>query len=292
MWEFLRPGISQDIAAEVLGGILLGLGNVGEPHDGSTSMGSSPEMWMLLGDPAEIATSYMMWVEEAEAALLRLYKNRALAGGLHTDRYWRIRDIGLDNTERPTEMVVAERDYQSDRLNNLLAQLEEFRLALAHQEDESFILLDTNVLLHGLLFTEVDWSKFVDARNASIILPLAVIDELDKIKDSGRTAAKNARATLREIHTLLGSSDERMGPFRVRDRVTLRLVPEPDNHIRLPRMDDEIVRQVGYFNAVTDGRVKIVTRDRGMSVRASFAFLPCEMLPSHLERSPSADISL
>ncbi|MGD8193373.1 PIN domain-containing protein [Herbiconiux sp. P18] len=284
-WEFLRTGVTQAVAEGRLTSLLLGLTKVGERSPSILDIPSSPEMWTLLGDPSHIATSYMMWVEDAEETLALIYEDRNVAQRLHTERYWRIRDIEPDNTGRPTEMVVAEREYQAHRLNGLLSQLQEFAAALSYGRDESFLMLDTNVLVHGKLFTEVDWTQFTGYGSASILLPLAVIDELDKLKDSGRAGpSEKARATLRELHKVISGSTS-PDAYVVRPSVALRLVTEPRNHHRLSRVDDEIIRQATYFNALTENRVKLVTRDRGMSVRASYASLSCEMFPPELERS-------
>jgi predicted ribonuclease YlaK len=72
--------------------------------------------------------------------------------------------------------------------------------------------------------------------------------------------------------------------MQLRQNVWLQLMDEPSGHQRQPGQDDEIVRQAEYFAQLNEGRLMLLTRDRGMRVRAQAAGLISKALPRHLER--------
>lgn len=75
-----------------------------------------------------------------------------------------------------------------------------------------------------------------------------------------------------------------LSPIQLRDRVWLQLVDEPLGHERRRGNDDEIVRQAVYFSQLNEGRLILLTRDRGMLVRAQTSGLTSMFLPEHLVR--------
>jgi predicted ribonuclease YlaK len=115
------------------------------------------------------------------------------------------------------------------------------------------------------------------------LMPLVVLDELDKVKDRDLTYGKRARSVLKALDGLFGDS-EWLSPKPLRQGVTLQMVDEPFAHVRQASQDDEIVRQAVYFAQLNGNRLSVLTRDRGMRLRAQAYGLVSKSLPAHLER--------
>lgn len=113
-----------------------------------------------------------------------------------------------------------------------------------------------------------------------LILPLPVLDELDRQKDRGQgAAATNARETIKQLDSLLphgvirlrGNAPE--NPAFPRGAITIDLWPDPPGHLRLPRADDEIIARAVAFQALAGREVTLLTGDIGVATRARMAGL-------------------
>ncbi|MFJ6537457.1 PIN domain-containing protein [Paenarthrobacter sp. NPDC091711] len=263
-WEFLRSGKSALTAQMVLQARLQSL------HSLAGSLNSEPVL---------AATRYMTWTEETERNLRSLYSSPAVARSLHTDRYWQIRGITSD-TKRPEPLIRGEIEDQEYALTILANQLERFQRLLNYTTDERFLVCDTNVLVHGKPFHELPWNDHFEEKRVCIVLPLIVIDELDALKDRGVRPAGGVLKDLDRLLPRLSALDR----IEVRRNVSLQVVDEPPGHERLRSNDDEIVHQMTYFAALCDEKLTLVTRDRGMRVRAQAAGLDARYLPDGYER--------
>ncbi|MEU7170989.1 MULTISPECIES: PIN domain-containing protein [Micromonospora] len=272
MWNFLRSGQNGAQAAADLEELVQGLDGL---------VGGLPT------DPAVAANIYLMWVERAERRLMAIYQRFAIPQHLHSDRYWRIRTID-SLTSRPIPLIVAEIEMQKRHLSELLAQLRHYISILALPADHWIVVPDTNVYVHGRLFHEVEWHREIGSRRATVVMPLVVLDELDRIKDRDPDFGRRAQSVLRALDRLTQNRDW-LTPMQLRQNVWLQLVNEPANHQRQQGNDDEIVRQSGYFAQLNTDRLVLLTRDRGMRLRAQAAGLNSQTLPQHLERIRSTN---
>lgn len=266
-WHFLRRGQSSSAALATIEDLLVRLGNV---------------PGQLLGDAAVAASVYMQWVEDAEHRLPFYYADEAIVGTLHSERYWHIRAVNAA-TARPAPLIEAEVEARKRTLESIRDQLAHYRDLLAPDTADLFVVPDTNVLVHGRIFTDVDWPALVESKTVTLLVPLAVLDELDDLKNRN---VGGAGAVLRKIDGLVVSG-RALNRMPVRANVGLQLVDEPLGHTRLRNTDDEVVRQSLYFASLCAGRLTIVTGDRGMRVRAEAAGVPVVMLPKQLARTRS-----
>ena len=262
-WYYPRKGQTVEHAILLLDGLI----------DGATSLTGSLNLNPLLA-----ANQYLVWTEGAEMLLASLYE-QSIPRGLLTERYWRIREMAKD-TMRPQPLVLAEVSDQKRTLEDLREQLQHYRSLVEPSPEERLLICDTNVLVHGKLFHELMWNEQFGERKVRIILPLAVLDELDKLKDEGNEAAGTV---LRDLDARLkpGAALERVV---LRPNVTLQLTDEPSGYERLRSVDDEIVRQAAYFASMSFGRITIVAIDRAMRVRAEAAGINAIALPPGYER--------
>jgi rRNA-processing protein FCF1 len=265
-WYFLRNGQPVENAISALDRLI----------NEATNLSGSLNL-----DATVAANQYLLWTEEAERQLSALYDSQSIPRGLLTERYWRIRAMTKD-TVRPQPLIRAEIADQNRVLEDLRTQLQHYQTLVGPLPEERLLICDTNVLIHGKRFHELPWNEKVSERKIRLVIPLAVLDELDKQKDEGN---RDARAVLKDLDGILkpGAALERV---TLRTHVTLQLTDEPASYERLRSVDDEIVRQARYFSSVSGGRITIATIDRGMRVRAEAAGINAIDLPPEYKRKP------
>lgn len=262
-WHFLKSNSSGVAATEAIDRLLLPLGN-------------------SLNSDVHIAVNvYLSWVEEADRQLARFMASRQDVQSLYTEHYWKIRSID-DETVRPFPLIQQEVDSQNVRLQAIRDQLEKYSQLVAMPTSSTVVVLDTNVFMHSRLFTHLPWREITGSSRVLLLVPLVVIDELDDIKDRGGEDARWARRVIKELQAI-APDGKGLGPFRIRENESLQFLDEPREHVRLARPDDEIVRQAEYFSGLTSSPLVVISRDRGMLLRAQSFDV------AHLELDPSFD---
>lgn len=115
-----------------------------------------------------------------------------------------------------------------------------------------------------------------------LLFPIAVVDELDGLKDAGKY-----RARYRASHTLglldatlngstfgvLHEADMRGEPASWRGEVNMEIVLDQPGHIRLPITDDEIIDRAVAIQALAAREVRLLTCDTGQHTRGRAAGL-------------------
>lgn len=157
-----------------------------------------------------------------------------------------------------------------------------------------FMALDTNIYLHGDdELEDVDFAgllgRITSATPIRLIVPMAVVDELDNLKQSGKNDVRGrARRTTRALHQILRADPAEPQPLRPGDlSVMVELVPDPRGHVRLPNTDDEIVDRLADVQALAGREITLVTYDIGMAFRAQLAGLQVR-LPQEASQQPSS----
>ncbi len=263
-WYFLRAGQPVERAITALDGLI----------NGAVSLNGALNL-----DPTIAANQYLVWTEEAETQLASFY-DQSIPRQLLTERYWRIRAMTND-TVRPQPLIRAEIADQMRGLEELREQLRHYQALLSPLPEERILVCDTNVLIHGKLFHELPWNEKFSERKIRMVLPLAVLDELDQRKDEGD---RDAGTVLRDLDARL-TPGAAMAPVVLRTHVTLQLMDEPANYERLRSVDDEIVRQARYLSSMSSGRITIASIDRGMRVRSEAAGINAIDLPPEYKRN-------
>ena len=141
-------------------------------------------------------------------------------------------------------------------------------------ENPIFYILDTNVLIH-------DPTAIKNFDEHHVIIPITVLEELDKLKSGKVSIAADCRQAIREIDTILGRSL----PQDVEDGVPIprgkKLEPcgnlsvlmteTPENVVLLPTHlnDNKILNDVAYLKQRFPGRrAVLVTKDINMRLKA------------------------
>ncbi|MFB4298545.1 PIN domain-containing protein [Actinomadura sp. NTSP31] len=256
--------------------------------------------------PYALHRAYQAWVNAARTQLRRQISETDMGRLVLTDRYEALLSMqvpvlftsspaGLKPVDQPgsgpiREILTLEIDEHVHHFEQAIATLEQWSTLLERADRSgSLVIADANVFCHHPSRLK-DWDVGADARalpgrDVHLVLPLPVLDELDRLKDRGQGAAKtNARETIKQMMGLLPHGVVRQRGQTGRSSgvrggaLTLDLWPDPPCHVRLPRADDEIIARAVAFQALAGRKVTLLTGDGGMSSRAELAGLDTVLL--------------
>lgn len=125
---------------------------------------------------------------------------------------------------------------------------------------------------HDTKFEDTDVAGLVETDPVRVLFPMAVVDELDRLKES-----KDRQARWRAGHTL-AVLDRLLDGATADAPHDVEVLPDPPGHTRLPITDDEIIDRALAVQAIAAGPVQLVTYDTGQALRAKQAGLPVRKL--------------
>jgi|HubBroStandDraft_6_1064221.scaffolds.fasta_scaffold01437_8 rRNA-processing protein FCF1 len=194
----------------------------------------------------------------------------------------RHRDIcSMTAGEQLGPMISAEVDDISHRLNTLSMEHDN-ALKIWEDRNAAVVVLDSTVYMeHPNKFEDVDFHEMLNRSGpVRILVPMVVIDELDRLKTSG-----DPKKRWRPAHALAVIDDRIDNPpwlgllhdavhesAHIRGPVVVEIVFDFPSHIRLPLPDDEIVDRAVACQPYA-GPVTLVTYDTGQAQRARMARL-------------------
>ncbi len=245
-------------------------------------------------------SAYISWADQAVDTLSRLISPADLDRLVTGKRYIILRTLNTSSTIGVPRLVSVEIEERVRELTMEVAEIENalFRWGAA----DLLFLPDTNVYLHAKsTFNEMPWRDILPIRldGAQLLLPMLVIDELDRQKRNGKTTTRTrARQTLKIINSLvtrpervtpLGSVEIPASPEPLYASLTLRVLLEDRNHPRLPMADDEIIDVARSVQDETGRPLHVVTFDTGMVLRAKAADVQAHLLDESQERTEQTD---
>lgn len=224
---------------------------------------------------------YLAWADMCETRLCAVFAEPDVAAQLHTQRYWylyRFHEVEADdvwiNTNLPLPDPVGQEIALQQGFLATLADCAERLRALAERPGR-LLVYDTNALMHFQPPDKIDWARLVKTKAVRLVVPLVVVDELDRKQHEGSPAmSKHARSALRALDGILDGTEPGKAavvPHRV--GVTLEILMDEAAHQRLPSADDEIIRRAMLLAQITDSSAAVVTADTGMRLRAQAAGL-------------------
>lgn len=274
----LRPGTNRENLLKNLQYVQTGVSNLRGGGSGPTAQ--------------ERVLAYLDWANSAVRMLAGQIDGRALDHLVLTDRY-RLLLSGagtLTGTDTSTQRVVS--GLLSQELEERAAA---FGLAIETLQRETqrwsgyrhLVMPDTSFYIHHPeKLEDLGFRPIVDVCEieVSVLIPLVVVDELDRLKESKDKHVRwRARHTLAVLDQRFEHSAERaplrgndVGPGpdgRTPSDVTLELLFDPPGHVRLPIEDDEIIDRALSVEPLADRRVTLLTYDTGQSMRARNAGL-------------------
>ena len=165
------------------------------------------------------------------------------------------------------------------------------------------VVFDTNVYMeHPHKLEEIDLAAMLDEpdRPIHLVAPIAVVDELDNLKNRGHDNKKYRAAyslavldrviSSRDTYTIGGITGHLLhSPVDTkadttanrRAPITVELLLDPPDHIQLPNTDDEIVDRAMSIQSLAGKSVTMVSYDTGMIMRARSSGLEVVKLVKH-----------
>ncbi|MGI5155802.1 PIN domain-containing protein [Microbispora sp. CA-102843] len=245
------------------------------------------------GNPYEEAwRAYLRAVDNASPLLAQSFAEPDLAGGLLTPTYWQI----FGGNGSPSDLMRAVSREIDTQLKTLeLAKQELGKLKALASRPGLPVVLDTNILVWWAQPGDVDWSgvlagQGIEATAVRLVVPIVVIDELDRQKYGDGVLAQRAAKAIRYLdRKLTGSGPGAAVPLTknatlevaidsVRDRAGM----DADWRILMCAADlDQLRPEAG---------TRVLTNDTNMRLRALHLGLRTLTLPEKY-RKPHAVLS-
>ena len=137
-------------------------------------------------------------------------------------------------------------------------------------------VLDTNVLLH-------DFQSIFSFQNNEVVIPLAVIEEMDRFKKDGSETGRNARQVARLLDALRKEGVLTNGGVELDNGGRLRVVFSGSSlfellppELRSPTVDNQILALALHESQKTDQPIVVVTKDINLRIKAHAVGLRAE----------------
>jgi predicted ribonuclease YlaK len=177
-------------------------------------------------------------------------------------------------------LVTGEIDARLDELTSLLAKMEKRQVSL-QGSGRATLLPDANVFIHCKPFEELAWNDLTEGLPARLVISLAVVDELDRLKQASKVLTRSAaRKSLRSFEEL-GLADGVAA--QLNEELSIEILAEERSHVRAPTTDQEVLETALEIGSATTGFVSVVTGDLGMLVRARSTGAKAFKVPSDWE---------
>ncbi len=143
-------------------------------------------------------------------------------------------------------------------------------------------ILDSNVLIH-------DPNSILNFEEHKVVIPITVLEELDKLKNGKQTIAADCRQAIRLIDQILGPASpaeieqgvpiSRGAKSKPQGTLSILMNNELEKVITLPTInnDNQIINDICQYQKNNPGRpVKLVTKDINMRLKARGCGIPTE----------------
>jgi Predicted ATPase related to phosphate starvation-inducible protein PhoH len=241
----------------------------------------------------DVIEKYLRWANDASRALGQVLRKTDLDRLVLTPRYW----ATLANPSPTPAVVGAVNQEAMDRAQDIDKAWRQAQALMSHwflpQYEGHLIVPDTNVFVHHKVNREyaeidtIDWRRMVPARTfdeVRVVVPILIVDELEKLKDRRGQNGLDGRARF-AVRTLFNWFEQNLDSWHVLKQrsatsggVTIELLAEPRGHVRLPRMDDELVEVAVSLRYLQPLTTHFVSRDRGAVLRAKRAGIQGHLL--------------
>lgn len=223
------------------------------------------------GTHQELYNKYSSWVRESVRLLRYLLSSADIDRLFLTRRYWALQAMG------GAEVLIGMRYLIDAELEEREAALTEATARLADEVGRwggpgHLVVADTSVYMdHDQKLEDLEVGKILGRPGdlVHLIVPIAVIDELDNLKrgkDRWRPGYTLAvlDSVLEEPTEVATMQPEANGV----GRLTVEIVFDPPEHSRLPIMDEEIIDRALAVQEVAGKKVTLITFDTSQSTRA------------------------
>jgi PIN domain len=238
---------------------------------------------------AGAVVSYVGWATEAVAALRGWLTNEDVERLIRTPAYWAAVALppGADSGLR---LVVDELQARQQQLERVITSVEQAVERWGDDAASQLVIPDTNVLVHHREGIETaDWHTLLSAHvrpmtELRLVLPLLIVDELEKRKDGKEPQRSRARHALKLLYGRYATGTDSRSLFSTSSRGTrvwLEILMEDPGHTRLPRADEDLLRTARRLQDLADRPVLFVTYDTGAALRAAAVGVSHLLLGQH-----------
>jgi hypothetical protein len=224
------------------------------------------------GSGRELLEAYMRWAEAAGGSLAYALEPEDVTRLVFTPDYWVLRQMAGDEA-RIHGQIYSELQRRAGDLFTIAGELQD---ELEHWATEGTVaVVDTNMLVQTThLFDEIPWESELNAMLVHLVIPMAVIRQLDNLKRTGRDEVRTqAREALKKIRMLVSTPGLRAdrGPEnQFSKQPTIEVLAEPLGTPRLPTEDENIIATVSRIHRlVPKGSILLVTWDSNMAFMAA-----------------------
>lgn len=236
-----------------------------------------------------LVNDYLRSANNAALALAAVVSRSDVERLILTPRYWAL--CGADASAKANMSLISLEIHERTRaFSEIEDSLQRFTARWNREQCGHLIVADTCIYLHcGQPFEELPWRNYPESevQVATLVVPLVVVDELDKAKLGNQSAA--ARATIRTMESRFSGSA--LLATLSDPGTSARLLLEPPAHVRTANADAEIVRRAADLAALSGLALTVVTYDYGMALRANAAGLHARWLeqPDRKARTPTSN---
>ncbi|CAL9631552.1 PIN domain-containing protein [Streptomyces sp. enrichment culture] len=255
------PGAHRDSVLQALRSVHTAAGNI----DGR-----------VYGDAYRRLLAYLEWANESERLLTSQISARDIDRLVRTRTHQTLLD-GVGHLAGTVQQKLVN-GILSLEIAQRIAALGDAVKALKDQMEKwpaelTLLVPDSSFYIqHDTKFEGTDFADLVGAGPVTVLFPMAVVDELDRLKESKDKPTRwRAGHTLAVLDRLLDSATAD-APHDV------EVLPDPPGHTRLPITDDEIIDRALAVQAIAAGPVQLVTYDTGQALRAKQAGLAVRKL--------------
>jgi hypothetical protein len=263
----LTPGTALDFADDVLS--------------------RAERIWGAVRNSGRLYDSYIDAIRDTYPILKQVFVSPDVSAGLHSTAYWHIMAIRRtapdDPVDRPLPKVMRAPALRAERqalITEVAAQvqaLKETRVELEAWKRLAArpglpVVYDTNMLNHWRQPDNIRWREVFkaageDVRHTRLVIPLRVIDELDRQKYGQADLARRARTALKYLERVL--KDTRPGEsVHLREGATLEIWMATDH--RDGDADLSILRTAAELDTLHPATgARVLTDDLGMRLRAN-----------------------
>lgn len=261
--------------------------------------------WANARGVQDLFAAYIDAVHGTYPTLKQAFAAPDLAVGLHSTAYWNLLAIGstktagwINATDVPSSQraLRAQNQALATEIENQMKAMEQARsdleaLELLTTRPGLPIVYDTNMLNHWQQPDQVRWREVLKGQGEKspqtrLVVPLHVVDELDRQKYGQGDLAKKAAAAIRFLERTL--KDSQPGhPVQLREGVTLEIWVDTDD--RGGDTDLSILRCAADLdNLHPDTGARVLTDDIGMRLRAQQMDLKVMRLPEDHRKKGTA----
>jgi len=219
---------------------------------------------------------YLNWVADTEVRLQEIFSDAGTEDPVLGRGYWHICSVSSSDEKLISRLVREELRFQAgypgipDDSGGRLGEVRTRLHALTRLGDRPghICVPDTNALLHYTRFDQLPWSERLGAAPVRLIIPIAVVDELDAKKYARREEFQQRARELLVLIDRYVTASPPDGYLNVQPDLTVEVLPDEAGHLRAVSNDQEILDRCELLYHATAREVVLITGDSGMRISA------------------------